>query len=157
MRIQQVQNTTSCHNFGSTNLNSIRISTVPGGTVQTKMFSTNQKGPGTNSSLLRNARLNLHISCTENVLKIHQKYAYVSWLQDKHFASFYTCVLCNSSFVCVSAYLWMCAFFRVDSSVVCISAYAYGFKFKVHCGPGVPFDAGRFRASLLLHTICVQF
>ena len=36
---------------------------VPGGTVQTKVFSTNQKGLGTNSNLLRNARWNLHFSC----------------------------------------------------------------------------------------------
>jgi len=63
-RIQQVQNTTSCHIFGTINLNSIGISTVLGGTVQTKIFSTNQKGLGTNSDLLRNARWNLCFSCT---------------------------------------------------------------------------------------------
>jgi len=40
--------TTSCQNFGTTNMNLIRISTVPGGTVQTKIFSTNQKRLGTN-------------------------------------------------------------------------------------------------------------
>jgi len=40
-RIRQVQHTTSCHNFGTINLNSIGISTVPGSTVLTKMFSTN--------------------------------------------------------------------------------------------------------------------
>ena len=45
-------------------MNLIRISTVPGGTVQTKIFSTNQKRLGTNSNLLRNARWNLRFFCT---------------------------------------------------------------------------------------------
>jgi len=63
-RIQQVQNTTSSYNFGTTNINSVRISTVPGGTVQPKIFSTNKKGLGTDSNLLLNARWNLHFSCT---------------------------------------------------------------------------------------------
>ena len=35
----------SYHNFGTINLNSIRTSIVPGATVQTKNFSTHQKGP----------------------------------------------------------------------------------------------------------------
>jgi len=61
-KIRQVQNTTSCQKLGTINMNLIRISTVPGGTVQTKIFSTNQKRLGTNSDLLRNARWNLHFS-----------------------------------------------------------------------------------------------
>jgi len=63
-RIRQVQNTTSCRKFGTINMNLLRISTVLGGTVQTKIFSTNQKRLGTNSNLLRNARWNLRFSCT---------------------------------------------------------------------------------------------
>jgi len=45
-------------------MNLIRISTVPGGTVQTKTFGTNQKKLDTNSNLLRNARWNLRLSST---------------------------------------------------------------------------------------------
>jgi len=39
---------------------------VPGGTAQTKIFSTDQKGLGTNSNLVRlgNARWNIRFSCT---------------------------------------------------------------------------------------------
>jgi len=64
-RIRQVQNTTSCPKFGTINTNIIRISTVPGGTVQTKIFSTNQKRFGIRSNFLRNARWNLRFSCTD--------------------------------------------------------------------------------------------
>jgi len=63
-KIRQAQSTTSCHHFGIINLNSIGISTAPGGTVQTKMFSTNKKGLGENSNLMRNARWSLRFSCT---------------------------------------------------------------------------------------------
>jgi len=62
---RQVQNTTSCDNFGTINSNSIRISTAPGGSVQTKTSSTNNKGLGTNSNLPRNAHWNLHFCCTD--------------------------------------------------------------------------------------------
>ena len=48
-RIRQVQNTTNCHNISTANLNSIGNSTVPGGIVQTNIFSTNKKVLGTNS------------------------------------------------------------------------------------------------------------
>ena len=50
--------------FGTINSKSIGISMVLEGTVQTKIFSTNQKRLCTNSNLLRNARRNIHFSCT---------------------------------------------------------------------------------------------
>ena len=50
--------------FGAINSKSIGISMVLEGTVQTKIFSTNQKRLCTNSNLLRNARRNIHFSCT---------------------------------------------------------------------------------------------
>jgi len=53
-----------CHNFGTTNFNSTGISTVPGGTVQTKIFNTNQTGLDTNSNLFRNVHWSLRFSCT---------------------------------------------------------------------------------------------
>jgi len=53
-RIRQVQYTKSCHNFSTINSDLIVISTVPGGTVQAKIFSTNKKGFGTDSNVLHN-------------------------------------------------------------------------------------------------------
>jgi len=70
-RIRQVQNTTSCQDFGTINMNLIRISTMPEGTVQKKTFSTNQKRPRTDSNLLCNARWNL---CFARLL-IHRLFA----------------------------------------------------------------------------------
>jgi len=42
------------HNFSTINADLIVISTVPGGTVQAKIFSTNKKGLGTDSNVLQN-------------------------------------------------------------------------------------------------------
>jgi len=53
-RIRQVQNTTSCHNSGTMNLNSIRISTVRGhAPYKYPSRNTMPKSPGTNSNPLR--------------------------------------------------------------------------------------------------------
>ena len=43
MRIRLVQNAISCHKFSTVNLDLIVMCTVPGGTVQTKIFSTNPR------------------------------------------------------------------------------------------------------------------
>ena len=58
-RIRKVQNTTSCHNSGTMNLNSIRISTVRGHAPYKYLpRNTIPKSPGTNSNRLR-------ISCSD--------------------------------------------------------------------------------------------
>ena len=43
-KVRQVPYTTRCQKFGMINWYSIGISTVPGGTIRTKIFSSNQKG-----------------------------------------------------------------------------------------------------------------
>ena len=53
-RIRQVQNTTSCHNSGTMNLNSIRISTVRGhAPYKYPPRNTMPKNPGINTNPLR--------------------------------------------------------------------------------------------------------
>ena len=52
-RIRQVQNTTSCHNFGTINLSSIRISTVRGhAPYKYPLRNTMPKSSGTNATPL---------------------------------------------------------------------------------------------------------
>ena len=65
-RIRQVQNTTSCHNSGTMNLNSIRISTVRGhAPYKYPPHNTMPKSPGTNSNPLRISWSNTSFSPTD--------------------------------------------------------------------------------------------
>ena len=118
-RISQVQSTKSCLNCGEINLNSIGMSTVPGGTVQTKILSTNQKGLGTNSDLLQNARWNIHFSCTDhcrvNIWMIHIPYVCIyMYIHVCTYTYIYTLIYVYMyTYICIYIYMCICTYICV--------------------------------------------
>ena len=93
--------------------------TVPGGTVQTKIFSTKQKGLGTDSNFLLKARWNLNFSCTDWILQVEAaKLAEIGPCLCVHLClclCLCLCLyLCLYVYLCLTACLSVCLFVSMD-------------------------------------------